>query len=169
MTDCSKMTNYHEIPLCEWVTGGGAMWALWRCVFVCHLAMTERGRARKRSSFWCIDNVDNNTEYWNHFQYSASVCIEKSTKLLQMCCRGDGTDRCTVGPWQVVTRLIHLLGQKILGNLQQGQGPFAGEMMTGGPGSVVLNIDGFIMFHLHATVLLDDSSSFRLHTIVLLE
>ena len=33
---------------------------------------------------------------------------------------------------QVVTRLIHLLGQKILGNLQQGQGPFAGEMMAGG-------------------------------------
>ncbi|XP_030208356.1 neuropathy target esterase isoform X2 [Gadus morhua] len=30
---------------------------------------------------------------------------------------------------QVVTRLIHLLGQKILGNLQQGQGPFAGSTM----------------------------------------
>lgn len=30
---------------------------------------------------------------------------------------------------QVVTRLIHLLGQKILGNLQQGRGPFSGEVM----------------------------------------
>uniref|UniRef100_A0A674DR97 lysophospholipase n=1 Tax=Salmo trutta TaxID=8032 RepID=A0A674DR97_SALTR len=28
---------------------------------------------------------------------------------------------------QVVTRLIHLLGQKILGNLQQARGPFSGE------------------------------------------
>lgn len=28
---------------------------------------------------------------------------------------------------QVVTRLIHLLGQKILGNLQQGRGPFSGK------------------------------------------
>lgn len=28
---------------------------------------------------------------------------------------------------QVVTRLIHLLGQKILGNLQQGRGPFSGR------------------------------------------
>lgn len=28
---------------------------------------------------------------------------------------------------QVVTRLIHLLSQKILGNLQQLQGPFPGE------------------------------------------
>lgn len=27
---------------------------------------------------------------------------------------------------QVVTRLIHLLGQKILGNLQQARGPFSG-------------------------------------------
>uniref|UniRef100_A0AAX7T3V3 lysophospholipase n=1 Tax=Astatotilapia calliptera TaxID=8154 RepID=A0AAX7T3V3_ASTCA len=31
---------------------------------------------------------------------------------------------------QVVTRLIHLLGQKILGNLQQGRGPFSGNMTT---------------------------------------
>ncbi len=30
---------------------------------------------------------------------------------------------------QVVTRLIHLLGQKILGNLQQGRGPFSGKVM----------------------------------------
>lgn len=28
---------------------------------------------------------------------------------------------------QVVTRLIHLLGQKILGNMQQGSGPLAGD------------------------------------------
>lgn len=27
----------------------------------------------------------------------------------------------------MVTRLIHLLGQKILGNLQQGRGPFSGK------------------------------------------
>ncbi|KAM4595237.1 patatin-like phospholipase domain-containing protein 6 isoform 3-T3 [Fundulus diaphanus] len=31
---------------------------------------------------------------------------------------------------QVVTRLIHLLGQKILGNLQQGRGPFSGQRVT---------------------------------------
>uniref|UniRef100_A0A671VPW9 lysophospholipase n=2 Tax=Sparus aurata TaxID=8175 RepID=A0A671VPW9_SPAAU len=31
---------------------------------------------------------------------------------------------------QVVTRLIHLLGQKILGNLQQGRGPFSGEVIA---------------------------------------
>uniref|UniRef100_A0A667YYV7 lysophospholipase n=1 Tax=Myripristis murdjan TaxID=586833 RepID=A0A667YYV7_9TELE len=30
---------------------------------------------------------------------------------------------------QVVTRLIHLLGQKILGNLQQGRGPFSGSAL----------------------------------------
>ncbi|XP_020555425.1 neuropathy target esterase isoform X2 [Oryzias latipes] len=30
---------------------------------------------------------------------------------------------------QVVTRLIHLLGQKILGNLQQGRGPFSGPAL----------------------------------------
>ncbi|XP_061625388.1 patatin-like phospholipase domain-containing protein 6 isoform X6 [Phyllopteryx taeniolatus] len=30
---------------------------------------------------------------------------------------------------QVVTRLIHLLGQKILGNLQQGRGPFSGSTL----------------------------------------
>uniref|UniRef100_A0AAQ5YD16 lysophospholipase n=1 Tax=Amphiprion ocellaris TaxID=80972 RepID=A0AAQ5YD16_AMPOC len=33
---------------------------------------------------------------------------------------------------QVVTRLIHLLGQKILGNLQQGRGPFSGKIGMGG-------------------------------------
>lgn len=26
--------------------------------------------------------------------------------------------------------MIHLLGQKILGNLQQGRGPFSGKMVT---------------------------------------
>uniref|UniRef100_A0A673AH94 lysophospholipase n=2 Tax=Sphaeramia orbicularis TaxID=375764 RepID=A0A673AH94_9TELE len=31
---------------------------------------------------------------------------------------------------QVVTRLIHLLGQKILGNLQQGRGPFSGSALS---------------------------------------
>ncbi|CAL8331411.1 unnamed protein product [Merluccius merluccius] len=31
---------------------------------------------------------------------------------------------------QVVTRLIHLLGQKILGNLQQGRGPFSGSTLS---------------------------------------
>ncbi|XP_061736458.1 patatin-like phospholipase domain-containing protein 6 isoform X3 [Nerophis ophidion] len=31
---------------------------------------------------------------------------------------------------QVVTRLIHLLGQKILGNLQQGRGPFSGSTIS---------------------------------------
>uniref|UniRef100_A0A665WWL4 lysophospholipase n=1 Tax=Echeneis naucrates TaxID=173247 RepID=A0A665WWL4_ECHNA len=31
---------------------------------------------------------------------------------------------------QVVTRLIHLLGQKILGNLQQGHGPFSGSPLS---------------------------------------
>ncbi|CAG01292.1 unnamed protein product, partial [Tetraodon nigroviridis] len=31
---------------------------------------------------------------------------------------------------QVVTRLIHLLGQKILGNLQQGRGPFSGSAFS---------------------------------------
>ncbi|XP_024863679.1 patatin-like phospholipase domain-containing protein 6 isoform X1 [Kryptolebias marmoratus] len=31
---------------------------------------------------------------------------------------------------QVVTRLIHLLGQKILGNLQQGRGPFSGSAIS---------------------------------------
>ncbi|XP_007567697.1 neuropathy target esterase isoform X1 [Poecilia formosa] len=31
---------------------------------------------------------------------------------------------------QVVTRLIHLLGQKILGNLQQGRGPFPGSALN---------------------------------------
>ncbi|XP_075904420.1 patatin-like phospholipase domain-containing protein 6 isoform X4 [Nelusetta ayraudi] len=31
---------------------------------------------------------------------------------------------------QVVTRLIHLLGQKILGNLQQGRGPFSGSSLS---------------------------------------
>ncbi|XP_043970508.1 patatin-like phospholipase domain-containing protein 6 isoform X2 [Gambusia affinis] len=31
---------------------------------------------------------------------------------------------------QVVTRLIHLLGQKILGNLQRGRGPFSGSALS---------------------------------------
>lgn len=37
---------------------------------------------------------------------------------------------------QVVTRLIHLLSQKILGNLQQLQGPFPGESRPA-PGNAV--------------------------------
>uniref|UniRef100_A0AAX7VGS6 lysophospholipase n=1 Tax=Astatotilapia calliptera TaxID=8154 RepID=A0AAX7VGS6_ASTCA len=36
---------------------------------------------------------------------------------------------------QVVTRLIHLLGQKILGNLQQGRGPFSGNADVTNPAS----------------------------------
>uniref|UniRef100_A0A8C7SKD5 lysophospholipase n=1 Tax=Oncorhynchus mykiss TaxID=8022 RepID=A0A8C7SKD5_ONCMY len=34
---------------------------------------------------------------------------------------------------QVVTRLIHLLGQKILGNLQQARGPFSGVCVSSSP------------------------------------